>query len=372
MAIKSDVRTEENLIQVVRDDGTVLDKKLEPEIGEADLKRLYYHMVLTRAVDDRLLRMQRQGRVGFYISSLGEEAAHLGSAFALKTEDWIFPQYREPGAAFLRGYPLLKYVCQILGNSGDLMKGRQMPNHYAYKPGRYLSVSSPVGTQIPQAAGFAWGAKIRKEKIVTLVYFGDGATSQGDFHMGLNFAGVFTLPTIFFCKNNQWAISVPLSRQTAVPTIAQKAAAYGIRGVRVDGNDLLAVVQVTREAAERAREGEGATLIEAVTYRMGAHSTSDDPRIYADESKIEQWKPKDPLVRFQKYLAVKGIWNAAFEKEMTEKVQEEVTKAIQEAEKLPSPAPETLFDDVYAELLPHLKEQREEAAQFKHLGKHKE
>lgn len=371
MAIKSDVRVEEDLIQVLKGDGSQVDKKREPDIPENDLKQLYYLMVLTRAVDDRFQRMQRQGRIGFYISSLGEEAAHLGSSYALDKNDWIFPQYREPGAAFLRGFPLHDYVCQIFGNSGDLIKGRQMPSHYAYKAGKYLSVSSPVGTQIPQAVGFAWGGKIRKENFVTLAYFGDGATSQGDFHVGLNFAGVFKIPTIFFCKNNQWAISVPLSRQTASSTLAVKALAYGIEGVRVDGNDLLAVIYATREAAKKARQGGGPTLIEAVTYRMGPHSTSDDPRLYASESKLEEWKGKDPILRFQKYLATKGIWNPTYEQEITQRVTQEIAQAISEAEKLPNPPVESLFEDVYAEMPSSLKEQRADLLQFKNL-KHKE
>jgi len=363
MAIRSDIRIEEEMVSVLKGDGTEVDKKREPQLSEGDLKHLYYLMLLTRTVDDRMLRMQRQGRVGFYISSLGEEAAHIGSAFALDKNDWIFPQYREPGAAFLRGMPLVNYMCQIFGNSGDYIKGRQMPNHYAYRPGKYLSVSSPVGTQIPQAVGFAWGGKIRKEKFATLVYFGDGATSQGDFHVGLNFAGVFKVPTIFFCKNNQWAISVPLSRQTASRNLAIKALAYGIAGVRVDGNDLLAVIAVTREAVERARQGEGATLIEAVTYRMGAHSTSDDPRIYANQAKADQWKPKDPLHRFQRYLESKGIWNPKLEEELTQKITQEIGQALQEAEALPPPPVESLFDDVYEKVPSFLSEQRSEALQ---------
>jgi pyruvate dehydrogenase E1 component alpha subunit len=359
MAVKN-VDKASGILQVIDDEGQVLDKRLEPQLSEEDLKKLYYYMVLTRTVDDRFIRLQRQGRVGFYLASLGEEAAHIGSAFVLQEEDWIFPQYREPGAALLRGFPLVKFASQIFGNAEDLTKGRQMPCHYAYRKGKILSISSPIATQIPHAVGFAWAGKIRKEKFVVLVYFGDGATSHGDFHVGMNFAGVFKAPVVFFNKNNQWAISVPLKKQTASESIAVKAQAYGFEGIRVDGNDILAVIHATKQAVEKARQGGGPTLIEALTYRMGAHSTSDDPRLYSDPGEKEVWGKKDCLVRFQKYLEKKGIWNLQYETELSERVVEEVAKAVEEAEKIPPPPVESLFEDVYAEILPHQKEQLQE------------
>lgn len=349
----------QDVVQVLKEDGSIIDPKHDPALSPEQLKQLYYWMVLTRAVDDRFLKLQRQGRIGFTVTSLGEEAAHIGSAFVLEKEDWVVPQYREPGAALLRGYPLEKYAAQMFGNSGDLIKGRQMPTHYAYKPGKFLSNSSPVGTQIPHAVGIAWAGKIKKEKFVTLVYFGDGATSQGDFHVGLNFAGVFKIPVIFFCKNNQWAISVPFMKQTAAESIAIKAKAYGIPGIRVDGNDLLAVIDVTREAVKNARAGNGPTLIEAVTYRMGAHSTSDDPRLYADEATQAKWKAEDPLLRFQRYLEKKGIWSEAYEKEIQERVTGEISKAVEAVAKLPKPSIESMFEDVYSEMPAHLKEEQQ-------------
>ncbi len=345
-------------VQVLKEDGSVIDKRLEPSLSSEDLKKLYYTMVLTRMMDERFFKMQRQGRIGFYLSSTGEEAAHIGSAFSAEKEDWLFLQYREPGAALIRGFSLFHFACQILGNSGDLTKGKQMPCHYAYKKGHLLSISSPVGTQIPQAVGFAWGAKIRNEKSAALAYFGDGATSTGDFHVGMNFAGVFKVPVVFICKNNQLAISLPVQKQTAVSNIALKAQAYGIEGVRVDGNDLLAVIQATRQALQKARSGEGATLIEALTYRMGAHSTSDDPRLYGDEMTLEEWKKKDCILRFQKYLEFKGIWNPDYEKEIQTQAGEEISKAVEEAEKLPPPSYDTLFEDVYSEIPPQLEEER--------------
>ncbi|PWT90432.1 MAG: 3-methyl-2-oxobutanoate dehydrogenase, partial [Acidobacteria bacterium] len=202
------------LLQVISEEGTV-NREDDPEIPVQDLHKLYRLMMLNRQLDDRMMKLQRQGRIGFYLQSMGEEATHIGSAYVMEPQDWIIPCYREPGAAFLRGFPLVKFVCQLIGNSGDLIKGRQMPNHYAYRPGNYASVSSPVGTQIPQAVGVSWAAKIRKDPVAVLVYFGEGATSQGDFHVGMNFAGVFKTPTILFCRNNGYAISVPRERQTA-------------------------------------------------------------------------------------------------------------------------------------------------------------
>ncbi|MBI2264277.1 MAG: pyruvate dehydrogenase (acetyl-transferring) E1 component subunit alpha [Armatimonadetes bacterium] len=353
----------------MEDDGTA-DTRLEPELSSEDLHFLYETMVLNRELDDRLLRMQRQGRIGFYLTGLGEEATHIGSTFALEPTDWVFPAYRELGAALVRGFPLVEFVCQIFGNSGDITKGRQMPNHYASPSLRISSLSSPVGTQLPHAAGCAWAAKIKGEKTVAITYFGEGATSQGDFHVALNFSGVFKLPVIFFCRNNLWAISVPLSRQTASRDIAVKAQAYGIAGVRVDGNDVLAVYQVTREAARRARAGEGATLIEAITCRMGPHSSSDDPRLYREEKDLEEWRQKDPIARFQRYLRWKGIWDEAYEKNLREKIQIRIAEAISKGESFPPPPLESLFEDVYSTVPWHLEEQRLELLALRKEAKH--
>ena len=222
-----------------------------------------------------------------------------------------------------------------------------------------MPVSSPVGTQIPQAVGVAWAAKIRKEDIVTLTYFGDGATSEGDFHAGMNFAGVFKTPTIFFCKNNQWAISVPVSKQTASKTLAQKALAYGFDGVRVDGNDLLAVYAVTKAAADKARSGGGPTMIEAVTYRMGPHSSSDDPTRYRSKDEVDTWAKRDPIERMRKYLELKGLWSKDSEDKLRIELEDLLQTTIKEVERSPPPPIETLFTDVYAELTPQLKEQME-------------
>lgn len=347
----------EDLVSVIQEDGSTND--LDPDLPDELLHRMYACMVLNRELDNRMFMLQRQGRIGFYLTCTGEEAAVVGSAAALNDDDWLVPAYRESGLALWRGVDLVKYVSQMYGNAYDNVKGRQMPNHYSFRELRMLSISSPVGTQIPQATGFAWAAKIVGDPVVVCVYFGDGATSEGDFHVGLNFAGVFKTPTIFFCRNNQWAISVPRERQTASRSIAIKALAYGIHGVRVDGNDILAVYRVTREAAERARRGEGPTLIEAVTYRLGAHSSSDDPRRYRSEEEVVHWQQRDPIKRFREYLERKGLWDESREKALLEDVQEKIQAAIKKAESIGPPPVESLFEDVYARPLWHIEEQKE-------------
>ena len=347
---------DEELFQVIREDGT--GNENDPDLPEDLLRRLYACMVLNRELDSRLFTLQRQGRIGFYLTSTGEEAAVIGSAAALEDEDWLVPAYRESGLALWRGVDLVQYISQMYGTARDLVKGRQMPNHYSFRQLRMVSISSPVGTQIPQATGMAWAARILGDPVVVCVYFGDGATSEGDFHVGLNFAGVFHAPVIFFCRNNQWAISLPTERQTASGTIAVKARAYGIRGVRVDGNDILAVYRVTKEAAERARAGEGATLIEAVTYRLGAHSSSDDPRRYRPEEEVETWRRRDPLLRFREYLIRRGLWDEDRDQALQEETREKIQAAVREAEAQGPPPLDTLFEDVYHELPWHLEEQR--------------
>jgi 2-oxoisovalerate dehydrogenase E1 component alpha subunit len=317
-------------------------------------------MVQTRLLDERLTALQRQGRIGFHVGSLGEEGAIIGSAFALRKQDWIFPCYREFGAALMRGLSFQRFVDNMFGNANDTVKGRQMPDHYTSRESHWVSISSPVGTQITQAAGFAWAAKLKKDDLVTLVYFGDGATSSNDFHGGMNFAGVFKVPTIFFCRNNGWAISVPAERQTASATFADKGIAYGVPAVRVDGNDLFAVVSVVRQAMDRAIRGEGPTFIEALTYRMGGHSTSDDPNAYRGSDDLAAWAVRDPIERIRRHLVNLGEWDdereAAFKKEVEGRLRE----AVQVAESTERPALETMFEDVYDRLPWHLEEQRAE------------
>ncbi|HTU61372.1 MAG TPA: thiamine pyrophosphate-dependent enzyme, partial [Polyangiales bacterium] len=262
------------LYSVLDADGRA-DPETDPKLDLALARRIYEAMVRTRLIDARMLKLQRQGRVGFHVGCEGEEAAVIASAAALRDHDWIFPCYREVGAALYRGFSLQTYLDNMYGNANDVVKGRQMPDHVSARGVCFGSISSPIGTQITQAVGFAWAAKLKRESVATAVYFGDGATSSNDFHAGMNFAGVYQVPTLFLLRNNGWAISVPADQQTHSRTYADKGIAYGIPAVRCDGNDALAVYAVTRSAVERAARGEGPTLIELVTYRVGARSTSD-------------------------------------------------------------------------------------------------
>ncbi len=344
------------MLQVIRAEGTY-DAALEPSLAESDLTKLYEEMILLRTFDTRALSLQRQGRIGFYIQCLGQEASQIGSTYAFEPQDWLFPSYRDVGVAIARGLPLGTLFSHLMGNKDDLMKGHQMPNHWGYRSINLVSIAAPIGVHIPVAVGAALASKLRGDRIVTGVYFGDGATSSNDFHAGMNFAGVFQTPTVFFCQNNQYAISFPVVKQTRSRTLSDKARAYGFEGVRVDGNDVLAVVKAVREAVEKARNGGGPTMIEAVTYRMGAHSTADDPKKYRDETELEEWKRRDPLDRFRRYLQRKGIWSDELETKLRQQAETLVSDAIRGAEAIPPPALDTIFDDVYAEMPWNLREQ---------------
>jgi pyruvate dehydrogenase E1 component alpha subunit/2-oxoisovalerate dehydrogenase E1 component alpha subunit len=267
-------------------------------------------MLRSRVLDTRLLPMQRQGRIGFYIEARGQEASLIGGAHALQKDDYFVPGLRETSAGLYRGMPLRTHMAQIFGNANDLAHGRQLSCHSGTRASRHVVMSSCVSSQIPHATGIAWAAKISGDKNVALCYLGDGGTSAEDFHVGLNFAGVFKVPAVFVCQNNQWAISTPVSQQTASETIAVKGLAYGIPSVRVDGNDIFASYVKIKEAVERARAGGGPTFIEAVTYRLGPHSSSDDPSRYRDERETEAWKKKAPLVRFKQWLADEKVLSA--------------------------------------------------------------
>jgi pyruvate dehydrogenase E1 component subunit alpha len=348
----------EKLVQALRADGSV-DKKMDGGLGAEILKAIYRTMVTTRALGERAEVAQRTGKIGFYVPTLGQEASHVASAAAMEPGDWIFPSYRDVGIALWRNVPLKAIVDQLFGNSEDITKGRQMPVHYSFPKGLFVSVSSPIGTQIVQATGVAMAAKIRGDRVVASAYFGEGATSSNDFHTGLNFAGVYKAPVVFVCENNQWAISVPVRSQTGCETMAQKAQAYGFEGVRVDGNDALAVYAATKAAADKARSGGGPTLIETVTFRMGSHSTSDEWKRYRDAKEVEDWKKRDPIDALRRHLEKKKIWSAAEDEALWAKIREELNAAFKTAEKIAPPRLESLFDDVYADLPPHLKEQRD-------------
>jgi pyruvate dehydrogenase E1 component alpha subunit len=337
------------MFQILKPDGT-LQADGKPPIDDQTTLTLFRKMVFISIADQRALLLQRQGRFGTYAPIRGQEACQVGSTYVLQKGDWVFPAFREIGAALMMGIPLKSFYLYWMGNE----MGSRSPEGINFMP-----VSIPVGTHIPHAVGAAWAAKIKGEKVVTLTYFGDGATSKGDFHEAMNFAGVFRTPTIFFCQNNQFAISVPRSLQTASKTLAQKAIAYGFDGIQVDGNDLFAVITATKEAVEKARSGGGPTLIEGVTFRFGPHTTADDPTKYRTEQEIDPWKPLDPLVRLRLYLKGKGLWTEEIEKGMAEEAQKEIDQVVKDAEAIPTPEVEEIFKYVFKEMTSPLKEQLE-------------
>jgi pyruvate dehydrogenase E1 component subunit alpha len=337
----------EGLFQVVGEDGRVRPE-VEPTLSSSDLRKLYSLMATTRAADLKALKLQRQGRMGTFAPSFGHEACQVGSAFAMKPTDWVFPYFRDLGTFLTLGLPLKNYYLYWMGNE----EGMRIP------PGlNIFTISVPVGSQLPHSVGCGMAMKFRNERTAVLAYFGDGATSEGDFSEALNFAGVFRTPNVFICVNNQYAISTPVRRQTAAATIAQKASAYGFDGVRADGNDVLAMYALTRQALEKARSGGGPTLIEAFTYRMGNHTTSDDASRYRTESELSEWSRRDPVERFRLYLKDKGLWDEPFESRVQKEAEAFISQAVEEAEGAPPPQPEDLFLYTYKEMTPELNEQ---------------
>lgn len=336
-----------DLFTILRPDGTC-DESLRPDLSDDTVLGLYRKMLFLRVADQRAVALQRQGRIGTYAPYIGQEAAQVGSACALEQGDWVFPSFREMAVLYMRGLPLKYMFIYWMGNE----MGQRFPEEV-----RALPVSIPVGTHPLHAVGAAWAATLQGEKICTVAYFGDGATSKGDFHEAMNFAGVFRTPTIFFCQNNQYAISVPRKIQSASRTLAQKALGYGFRGVQVDGNDLFAVYAVTKDARERAVSGKGPTLIEAVTYRLGPHTTADDPTKYRTEEELEAWRPLDPLLRLRRYLGARGLWSDEMEEEMRAEAEAEVNRIVEEAEAFPEPEVDDIFRYTFAELTPILQEQ---------------
>ncbi|HVR00517.1 MAG TPA: thiamine pyrophosphate-dependent enzyme [Polyangia bacterium] len=344
------------LLQLLGPDGRLVGAppKLEPAL----LRELHRGMLRARVLDEKMLLLQRQGRIAFYAEARGQEAAVIGAIAALESNDYVVPAHRELGAALYRGLPIANVVAQLYGNAHDVARGRQMPVHLATPRAlRFIPPSSCVATQLPHAAGLAWAAKMRRDPVVVLAYLGEGATSAEDFHAGVNFAAVYRAPCVFLCENNQWAISTPASRQTASRTFAIKALAYGMPGVRVDGNDVLAVHATVREAAARARVGGGPTLIEAVTYRLGAHSSSDDPHRYRSEADEASWKGKDPLERFSIWLAATGTLDAAGAAAQRAAVEAEIAAAVEAEEGIGPPPLRSLIENVFAQPPAALEEQ---------------
>jgi pyruvate dehydrogenase E1 component alpha subunit len=329
-----------------------LDEALEPEIEESLLVKLHRVMLLSRRFDERMLSLQRQGRIGTFAPIKGQEASQIGAVAALKEKDWLVPAFRETGAEIWRG----KELVNVLLLYGGFNEGGVMPEDSTRLP-----VAIPVASQLPHAVGIAYGLKYRRQDGVVMVFFGDGATSEGDFHEALNFAGVFQTPVVFICQNNQWAISLPRSRQTRSETLAQKALAYGFSGLQVDGNDVLAVYAAAREAVERARNGDGPTFIECLTYRISVHTTADDPKRYRKDEEVEEWEKRDPLVRFQNYLTDRDILSKEKIDELEEEIKQEIQGAVKNyedrAKELRDPL--NMFDDIFDELPDYTREQKE-------------
>ncbi len=339
-------RTSDDLVRILDSDGELVEGADVPaELGDEDLIEMYRYMRLARHFDERAVSLQRQGRMGTYAPLSGQEGAQIGSTIALEDEDWLFPSYREHAASLVHGLPLEQTLRYWMGDES----GNRVPDDV-----NLFTVAVPIATQIPHVTGAAWASKLMDdEDRAFIVHFGDGATSEGDFHEGLNFAGVFDVPAIFFCNNNQWAISVPRERQTASETIAQKATAYGFEGVQVDGMDPLAVYRVTKDALYKAKDPAGdelrPTLIEAVQYRFGAHTTADDPSVYRDEEEVERWKELDPIPRLESFLTNTGRLDEEHIDAIETEIQEDVAEAIDAAEEAADPEPSEIFEHTFAE-----------------------
>ncbi len=325
----------------ILDESGVADEALMPPLAESDIRRMYELMVLARTFDERALTLQREGRLGTYPPITGQEAAQVGSALALNPTDWVVPSFREMGVHFTLGYPI-HLMFQYWG--GD-ERGQLTPDNL-----NILPICVSVGTHIPHAVGVAMAARYRRDPVAVAAYFGDGATSKGEFHEGLNMAGLFRLPVVFFCQNNQWAISIPVQEQTASATLAQKAIAYGFEGVQVDGNDVFAVYRAAREALDKARSGNGPTFIECLTYRIGNHTTSDDASRYRSAEEVESWRGRDPILRLERYMANRGLLPAEYAEGVKKRAAETIDESVLTAEAAPPPIAAEMFDHACATL----------------------
>ncbi|MEH6940270.1 pyruvate dehydrogenase (acetyl-transferring) E1 component subunit alpha [Bacillus sp. JJ722] len=351
----NDLLSKKKFYQVLTPNGELLES-IEGIIPEPLIMKMYEKMMLVRAFDRKAIHLQRQGRLGTYAPFEGQEAAQVGSALALSPDDWMFPTYRDHAATIVHGQDLFRVFLYWMAH----LDGSICPDDK-----RIVPPTVPIATQMLHAMGTAWASKLRGENNISIAYFGDGATSEGDFHEALNFAGVYKTPTIFFCQNNGYAISVPFKKQSASKTIAQRAIAYDIHGVRVDGNDIFAVWLTVKEAIERALKGDGPTLIEAVTFRYGAHTTADDPKKYRDQDNLStHWRNNyDPITRLQKFLYRNGLWSDEQEQRLLRGIDEEITLHVQKAESYPKANPLEMFNHVYANMPWHIQEQQNELKQ---------
>ncbi len=355
MPIRTAYKAQVDYLQIL-DENAVLDEKLvkgeggKPVLSDEEVRELYEYMNKCRALDEIAFKLQRSGRMGTYPQNKGQEAAAIGAGYAAKRGvDWLVPCYRENAALWMHGLPMHYIFLHWMGDE----RGNQIPEGVYQNP-----LCIPIGTQMLHATGIAWAFKMRKEPRVAITFFGDGATSEGDFHEAMNFASAFQVPCVFFCQNNHWAISVPREQQMNSETVAQKALAYGMPTTQVDGNDLFAVYKASKEAIERARAGGGPSFIEAVTYRLGDHTTADDARRYRDPAEVEAWVGKDPMIRLKKYLTAKGIWNEEKQRELDQAAKDNAQKVVDEAFNIVKPAVTDIFDYTYATLPPELEVQK--------------
>lgn len=337
-------------LQILNEEGE-MDQSVNPNLSEDMIKKMYHLMLLARTFDEKLFKLQRSGKIGTYAEVKGEEACQIGSAMATAKTDWFVPAFRELAFSLARGADRAKIVQAWNGDTRSVM---------TYKECRDLPISIPIASQLLHATGIAWASKIKKENDATITFFGDGATSEGDFHEALNFAGVFKLPIVYICQNNGWAISTPRSGQTAAETIAQKAIAYGIHGIQVDGNDVFAVYQATKEAMDRAKKGEGATLIECITYRLGDHTTSDDSLKYRTEEEIKEMWKKEPITRLKLFLQKNNMWDEEYGTWVQEECNKEIDEAVEKGLAFEPPKPEELFTYVFDKMPPDLVKQKNE------------
>lgn len=339
-----------DFLQILDEEGNFDAELAKGTLTDEQVAHLYDFMLTCRQLDEVAFKLQRSGRMGTYPQNKGQEAAAIGTAFAAKKGvDWLVPCYRENAALFLHGLPMHYVLLHWMGDE----RGNEIPEGVNVTP-----ICIPIGTQMLHAVGMSWAFKLRKEPRVVLTYFGDGATSEGDFHEAMNFASVFQTPTVFICQNNHWAISVPRETQTASETFAQKAIAYGMPGVQVDGNDLFAVYKSAKEAIERARAGGGPSFIEYFTYRLGDHTTADDARRYRDPQELEAWQAKDPLIRLRNWLEARGLWDEARQAESMERAKAAVSQVVKAAEGIEKPTPADFFDHMYADLPAELETQK--------------
>ena len=350
-------------LKVLQQDGTLFPNATMPDIDQQLALKIYDTMVFIRVLDDRMVASQRQGRISFYMTCKGEEASIIGSAAGLSDQDMIMAQYREQGALAFRGFSLENFMNQMFSNAKDLGKGRQMPIHYGSSELNYMTISSPLATQIPQATGYAYGQKLLGIDALTLCYFGEGAASEGDFHAGLNMAAVLNSPAIFYCRNNGYAISTSIEDQYAGDGIAPRGVAYGINTIRVDGNDCLAVLLATQTARKYALENNKPVLIEAMSYRLGPHSTSDDPSGYRSKEEEDLWAQVDGVLRYKNWLELQGWWDEEQETALYEKYRTEILAQLKVSEKEPTTKLIELVSDVYSDIPTHLQQQLSELRQ---------